>query len=69
MAHSHKGDFAYENTGDVLVEFFSKAGSLMKNRSTYHGDPENVLDLLIKAWEADPYKTMQLVLWLRDCRR
>jgi len=69
MAYGHKGDFAYENTGDALVEFFSKAGSLMKGRETYHGSPEGILSLFTDAWDADEYKAMQLAFWLRDCRR
>jgi hypothetical protein len=69
MAYGHKGDFAYESTNDPLLEFFSKAGSLMKNRGTYHGDPVESLDLFKHAWDTDNYKSMQLALWLRDCRR
>ena len=68
MAVGHKGDFAYENTGDSLVEFFSKAGSLSKNTESFHGQTESALDLFQMAWLEDEYKAMQLSLWLRDCR-
>jgi len=69
MAHSNKGDFAYENTGDTLVEFFSKAGSRFSKRTFYHDEPTaSVLDLFRPAWVTDNYKAMQLAMWLRDCR-
>jgi len=68
MAIGHKGDFAYENTGDFLVEFFAKAGSLNRNTESFHGPVDTPLDLFQMAWMEDEYKAMQLSLWLRDCR-
>ena len=70
MARTHNGDFAYDNTGDALVDFFSKAGSLMtgKKRQSYYGDETTALELFKSAWVADKYRSMQLLMWLRDCR-
>jgi hypothetical protein len=68
MAQTHNGDFAYEHTGDNLVEFFSKAGSLFKNRGCHYGNPVDIMSLFIPAWKTNKYKSMQLAMWLRDCR-
>jgi len=68
METGHKGDFVYSNSGDSLVEFFSKAGSLGKNTESFHGKVPTALDLFQKAWMEDEYKAFQLLLWLRDCR-
>jgi len=70
MARTHNGDFAYDNTGDVLVEFFSKAGSLMtgKKRRAYYGDETTALELFKSAWVCDNETSMKLAMWLRDCR-
>ena len=70
MARTHNGDFAYDNTGDALVEFFSKAGSLMtgKKRKAYYGDETTALELFKSAWVTDNKTSMKLALWLRDCR-
>lgn len=68
MATGHKGDFAYANTGNALVEFFSKAGSLRGAKKAYHGQEVKVLDIFRPAWKEDNYKAMQLSMYLRDCR-
>lgn len=68
MAYGKKGDFAYENTGDSLVEFFSKAGSLFKGKQSYYGNEATPLDLFRAAWVSDKFLSMKLAMWLRDCR-
>jgi len=68
MARTGNNDFAFDNTGDELVEFFSKAGSLFKNKGTYYGDETSALELFKSAWVCNPYKSMQLLMWLRDIR-
>jgi hypothetical protein len=68
MARTGNNDFAYDNTGDALVEFFSKAGSLFKNKGTYYGNETTAIELFKSAWIDDNYKSMQLSMWLRDVR-
>ena len=69
MAKGHKNDFAYSNTGQALVEFFSKAGSLFASKKhSYHGDETSALELFKPAWVTNSYKSMQLAMWLRDAR-
>jgi len=70
MGRTAKGDFAYDNTGDALVEFFSKAGSLMtgKGRQSYYGNETTALELFKSAWVCDKKTSMKLLMWLRDCR-
>jgi len=68
MTIGHKNDFAYANTEDALLEFFSKAGSLFKGKETYHGDESSVVELFKPAWVKNGYKSMQLAMWLRDIR-
>lgn len=68
MARSNKGDFAYENSGNTLVEFFSKAGSLFKNKQSYYDNETSALNLFRPAWVTDNLTAMKLAMWLRDCR-
>ena len=68
MSHSNKGDFAYSDSGDTLVEFFSKAGSLFKGKKSYYGNEATALQLFRPAWMTDNYTAMQLAMWLRDVR-
>jgi hypothetical protein len=59
---------AFEHSEDHLVEFFSKAGSLYVNKGTYYGNESSALELFKTAWRSNNYKSMQLAMWLRDCR-
>lgn len=68
MARTGNGDWAYDNTENALVEFFSKAGSLFKNKMEFYGNEQTALQLFKGAWGTDRYKAMQLAMWLRDCR-
>ena len=68
MARTGNNDWAYDSTGNALVEFFSKAGSLFKGKGTYYGNESTALELFKPAWKTNKYKSMQLLLWLRDCR-
>ena len=61
-------DWAYENSGNTLLEFFSKAGSMFKGKGTYYGGESTALELYKPAWVMNSYKAMQLAMWLRDCR-
>jgi hypothetical protein len=61
-------DWAYENSGNTLLEFFSKAGSMFKGKGTYYGNESTALELFKPAWVTNKYKSMKLLMWLRDCR-
>ena len=67
---THNGDYTNNDSGDVLVEFFSKAGSLMEKRKSHYGikNETSALELFRPCWKYDSYKAMQLAAWLRDCR-
>jgi hypothetical protein len=62
------GDFCYDSTGSALLEFFSKAGSLFKNKGSYYGGESTALGLFKSAWATNNYKSMKLAMWSRDCR-
>lgn len=64
----HNNDFAYDNSGNTLLEFFSKAGSMFKGKGTYYGGESSALQLFKPAWVTNKYKSMQLSMWLRDIR-
>jgi len=63
-----KGDLVYANSGDILVEFFSKAGNFSPKRTSYHGELIPMLDIFRAAWDVDRYRSMQLAMYIRDCR-
>jgi len=73
MARTGNGDFAYDSTGSALLEFFSKAGSILKGkkgekRESYYAGESTALQLFKPAWTSNKYKSMQLLMWLRDIR-
>ena len=68
MIKTHEGANAYEHSLDHAVEFFSKAGSLMKKRGSFYTGDESALSLFQKTWIVDPVVSFKLLLWLRDCR-
>jgi len=68
MARTGNDDYCYDSTGSALLEFFSKAGSLFKGKGTYYGNESTALDLFKPAWTTNKYKSMQLLMWLRDIR-
>jgi hypothetical protein len=65
---TNNGDFCYDSTENSLLEFFSKAGSLFKNKKSYYGNEASAVGLFKSAWKTDKYKAMKLAMWLRDCR-
>jgi hypothetical protein len=66
--YGNNGDFCYDNSENPLLEFFSKAGSLMEKRGSYYGDETSAVQLLRPAWTYDKKRAMKLSMWLRDCR-
>jgi hypothetical protein len=64
----HNQDRLFESSGNVLLDFFSKAGSLRSNKevTSYYGEETTALDLFKKAWQEDKVKAMKLLFWLRD---
>lgn len=66
--NTNNGDFCYDSTGSALLEFFSKAGSLFKNKTSYYGNEASAIDLFKSAWSTNNYKSMKLAMWARDCR-
>lgn len=68
MGRTHNDDFAYDNSGNALVEFFAKAGSLYTGKQSYYGNESSALDLFKGAWGADELTAMKLAMWVRDCR-
>jgi len=68
MTRTGNDDYAYDSTGNALLEFFAKAGSLFKGKQTYYGNESTALDLFKSAWTTNNYKSMQLSMWLRDVR-
>ena len=68
MARTGNNDFAYDNSGNTLLEFYSKAGSLFKGKQSYYEGEATSLELFKPAWVTNKYKSMQLLMWLRDCR-
>jgi hypothetical protein len=68
MARTHNNDYSYDSTGNALLEFFAKAGSQFKGKTSYYGDEFSALDLFKSAWVTNNYKAMKLSMWLRDIR-
>lgn len=68
MIAGHNLDLLYKNTGNPLLDFFSKAGSLFSNKNvtSYYGSESGALELFKKAWKEDKKKSMKLLFWLRD---
>ena len=65
---THNGANMAYSTGNPLVEFFSKAGSLMKKRGSYYKNEASALELFYNAWAMDKVRAFKLALWLRDVR-
>jgi hypothetical protein len=67
---TQEGAFAYENTLDNALEFFSKAGSLFVGRRSFYGQgaDTSALKLFTDSWTDNKELSMRLLLWLRDCR-
>ncbi len=65
---THNGATTYYSTGNPLLEFFSKAGSLFEKRTSYYGNEAKALDLFLNAWAVNPETAMKLLLWCRDVR-
>lgn len=64
----HNQDRLHEDSGNPLLDFFSKAGSLFSNKETvsYYGNETSALELFKKAWKENETKAMKLLFWLRD---
>lgn len=65
---TNEGGEQFEHSLDHALEFFSKAGSLMKNKQSFYGNEESALSLFQKVWIVDREIAFRLLLWLRDCR-
>ena len=70
MMKTREGANAHEHSLDHVVEFFSKAGSLMKGskKVSFYPSEEGALSLFQKSWIVDPLLTLKVVLQIRDCR-
>jgi len=69
MSYSKEGATQHEHTQNHAVEFFAKAGSLMKNRKQFYGNESSALDLFKQVWYAgNNVESMKLLFWLRDVR-
>ena len=64
----HNGDFLHDSTGNALLEFFSKAGSLFEKRGQFYGGETSAVNLFKPAFKEDKEKAVKLMFWLRDCR-
>jgi len=66
--YGHNQDILHEDSGNPLLDFFSKAGSLRSNKdaTTYYGGETTALELFKKAWDKNGTKSMKLLFWLRD---
>jgi len=64
----HNGDFLHDSTGNALLEFFSKAGSLFEKRGQYYGGETSALALFKPAFTTDKVRAAKLAFWLRDSR-
>jgi len=66
--YGHNQDVLHENSGNPLLDFFSKAGSLRSNKdaTTYYGGETTALELFKKVWDKNATKAMKLLFWLRD---
>ena len=64
----HNQDILHEDSGNPLLDFFSKAGSLRsgKDVTSYYGSETTALELFKKAWKENETKAMKLLFWLRD---
>lgn len=70
MIKTKENAFAYENTGNACVDFFSKAGSLYetsKKKDFYKGN-SSAKELFINAFKEEAVTALKLLFWLRDCR-
>ena len=66
---TNEGDVQFSDSGNSLIDFFSKAGSIYDNDiAKFYENNESALDLFKKAWTSDPYVAFKLMLWVRDCR-
>ena len=65
---THEGANMMYSTGNPLVEFFSKAGSLFEKRDSFYGNEATALDLFKNAWSTDKVTAFKLLFWLRDVR-
>lgn len=67
---TNEGDIQFSDSGNPLIDFFSKAGSIYENsrRTGFYENQESALELFKKAWPSDEWTAFKLMLWLRDCR-
>lgn len=68
MRQTKEGGTAHEHELDHCLSFFSKAGSLFENRSSFYTEDKSALSLFQKCWIVDKETALKLLLWLRDCR-
>ena len=69
MSYTKEGAIQHEHSLNHAVEFFAKAGSLMKNRQQFYGDETSALELFKQVWySGNNIVAMKLLFWLRDVR-
>ena len=67
------GAKCFSHSGEHLLEFFSKGGSIRSGKTYYADKATDVLELFKNAWrscrtDADRVDCMKLLFWCRDCR-
>lgn len=67
-AKTMNGDNTFEHSGDLFVEFFSKAGSLFTNKKQTYYTEASALELFKPCWYANRELAMKLLFWVRNIR-
>lgn len=67
-ATTANGDMCFEHSGDLFVEFFSKAGSLFTKKTKTYYEESSALELFKPCWYANKEMAMKLLMWVRNCR-
>ena len=63
------GAKCFSHSGEHLLEFFSKGGSIRSGKTYYADKAEDVLNLFKQAWRTGQNETcMKLLFWARDVR-
>lgn len=63
------GAAEFSHTGQHLLEFFSKGGSIRGQKTYYTEKKEDIVGLFKSAWYTGDYTNcMKLLFWCRDCR-
>jgi len=68
ITYTKEGAEAYNTTGDLCLDLFSKIGSMFDKRKSFYGDEESIEGLLGRAYNQDRETTLKILFWMRDCR-